>query len=209
MRALKVPELKQLCDPHDVRKTGKKEELVARLCDALSNAEQPTEKTNFSKAKVLKMLDLPEMQSLLRQKRLRQPCGARSPGALRTPPPRASRRGSARAPCARGAWALRGRHHACVRYVCPQKHVEFGPTCPGTARALAARLGEGSTLSMIAVHLIVISRHLLFAGGAPYLALTAVTAMPRTTIERTPVVPATRRASDGCTVDGVFVCVFV
>ena len=71
MRALKVPELKQLCDQHDVRKTGKKEELVARLCDALSNAEQPAEKTNFSKAEVLKMLDLPEMHSLLRQKRLR------------------------------------------------------------------------------------------------------------------------------------------
>jgi hypothetical protein len=71
LRALKVPELKQLCDQHDVRKTGKKEELVARLCDALSNAEQPAEKTNFSKAEVLKMLDLPEMHSLLRQKRLR------------------------------------------------------------------------------------------------------------------------------------------
>ena len=54
-----------------MRKTGKKEELVARLCDALSNAEQPAEKTNFSKAEVLKMLDLPEMHSLLRQKRLR------------------------------------------------------------------------------------------------------------------------------------------
>ena len=71
LRALKVPELKQLCDQHDVRKTGKKEELVARLCDALSNAEQPVEKKNFSKAEVLKMLDLPEMHSLLRQKRLR------------------------------------------------------------------------------------------------------------------------------------------
>jgi hypothetical protein len=71
LRALKVPELKQLCDQHDVRKTGKKEELVARLCDALSNAEQPAEKKNFSKAEVLKMQDLPEMQSLLRQKRLR------------------------------------------------------------------------------------------------------------------------------------------
>lgn len=71
LRALKVPELKQLCDKHDVRKTGKKEELVARLCDALSNAEQPVEKKNFSKAEVLKMLDLPEMHSLLRQKRLR------------------------------------------------------------------------------------------------------------------------------------------
>jgi hypothetical protein len=63
---------RQRCDQHDVRKTGKKEEeLVARLCDALSNAEQPAEKTNFSKAEVLKMLDLPEMHSLLRQKRLR------------------------------------------------------------------------------------------------------------------------------------------
>jgi hypothetical protein len=64
-------ELKQLCDRHDVRKTGKKEQLVARLCDALSNAEQPVEKKNFSKAEVLNMLDLPELQSLLRQKRLR------------------------------------------------------------------------------------------------------------------------------------------
>ncbi len=71
LRALKVPELKQLCDQHHVRKTGKKEELVARLGDALSNAEQPAEKTNFSKAEVLTMLDLPEMQNLLRQKRLR------------------------------------------------------------------------------------------------------------------------------------------
>ena len=51
--------------------TSKKEELVARLGDALSNAEQPVEKRNFSKAEVLKMLDLPEMQNLLRQKRLR------------------------------------------------------------------------------------------------------------------------------------------
>ena len=33
--------------------------------------EQPAEKKNFSKAEVLKMLDLPEMQNLLRQKRLR------------------------------------------------------------------------------------------------------------------------------------------
>ena len=71
LRALKVPELKQLCDQHDVRKTGKKEELVARLCDALSNAEQPVEKRNFSKAEVLTMLDLPEMQNLLRRKWLR------------------------------------------------------------------------------------------------------------------------------------------
>ena len=47
--------------------TSKKEELVARL----GNAEQPVEKRNFSKAEVLKMLDLPEMQNLLRQKRLR------------------------------------------------------------------------------------------------------------------------------------------
>ncbi len=70
LRALKVPP-EQLCDQHDVRKTGKKEELVARLCDALSNAEQPGEKKNFSKAVVLKMLDLPEMQNLLRQKRFR------------------------------------------------------------------------------------------------------------------------------------------
>jgi hypothetical protein len=68
--ALKVPELKQLCDQHDVRKTGKKEKLLARLCDALSNAEQPVEKKNFSKPEVLKMLDLPEMQNLLCQKRL-------------------------------------------------------------------------------------------------------------------------------------------
>ncbi len=37
----------------------------------LSNAGQPSEKKNFSKAEVLKMLDLPEMHSLLRQKRLR------------------------------------------------------------------------------------------------------------------------------------------
>ena len=51
--------------------TSKKEELVARLGDALSNAEQPVEKRNFSKAEVLKMLDLPEMQNLLCQKRLR------------------------------------------------------------------------------------------------------------------------------------------
>ena len=63
LRALTVPELKQL--------SSKKEELVARLGDALSNAEQPVEKRNFSKAEVLKMLDLPEMQNLLRQKRLR------------------------------------------------------------------------------------------------------------------------------------------
>ena len=55
------------------RQPGKKEELVARLCDALSNAEQPVtvEKKKFSKAEMLKMLDLPEMQNLLRQKRLR------------------------------------------------------------------------------------------------------------------------------------------
>ncbi len=46
-RALKGPELKQLCDQHNVRKTGKKEELVARLCDALSNAEQLAEKKNY------------------------------------------------------------------------------------------------------------------------------------------------------------------
>ncbi len=52
-------------------KTGKKEEPVARLCDALSNAGQPAEKTIFSKAEALRMLDLPEMQNLLRQKRLR------------------------------------------------------------------------------------------------------------------------------------------
>ncbi len=61
LRALKVPELKELCDQHDVRKTGKKEEPVVRLCDEVSNAEQPVEKKNFSKAEVLKMLDLPEM----------------------------------------------------------------------------------------------------------------------------------------------------
>ncbi len=54
-----------------MRETRKKEELVARLCDALSNAGQPAEKTNSSKAEALKMLDLPEMQNLLRQKRLR------------------------------------------------------------------------------------------------------------------------------------------
>ena len=71
LRALTVPGRKQLCDQHDVRKTGKKEELVARLCDALSNAEQPVEKKKFSKAEVLTMLDLPEMQNLLRRKWLR------------------------------------------------------------------------------------------------------------------------------------------
>jgi hypothetical protein len=49
---------------------GKKEELVAWLCNALSNAEQPGEKMNSSKAEVLKMLDLPEMQNLLLQNRL-------------------------------------------------------------------------------------------------------------------------------------------
>ena len=53
------------------RRARLQEELVARLCDALSNAEQPGEKKNFSKAVVLKMFDLPEMQNLLRQKRFR------------------------------------------------------------------------------------------------------------------------------------------
>jgi hypothetical protein len=71
LRALKVPELKQLCDQHDVRQTGKKEELVARLSNAEPEQPRAAEKPIFSKAEMLKMLDLPEMQSLLRQKRLR------------------------------------------------------------------------------------------------------------------------------------------
>ncbi len=61
------------CDQHERAQdnSARRREPVARLCDALSNAERPAEKTNFSKAEVLKMLDLPEMQNLLRQKRLR------------------------------------------------------------------------------------------------------------------------------------------
>ena len=61
LRALKVPELKAAVRPARRAQDRKKEELVARLCDALSNAGQPVEEKNFSKAEVLKMLDLPEM----------------------------------------------------------------------------------------------------------------------------------------------------
>jgi hypothetical protein len=71
--ALKVPEAQGSCATSTAcaRRARLQEELVARLCDALSNAGQPAEKPNFSKAEVLKALGLPEMQNLLRQKRLR------------------------------------------------------------------------------------------------------------------------------------------
>jgi hypothetical protein len=71
LRALKVPELKQLCDQQDVAQDRQEEGARSAAVRRAEQQKKPAEKKNFSKAEVLKMLDLPEMQNLLRQKRLR------------------------------------------------------------------------------------------------------------------------------------------